>query len=155
MKNSIWFFVLLFVVNSCTTRTMQSVASEPRIPKPIPIAPNPIKQSGYPTLLAWFPITSDPRVPGLWYYTLMITTEEHATKLATFCRARGLETYVTQHRKASPRLYEVFALPGFTEPYDATMEKIICSIDQKWQGAAPWVSSGSDLRNAFPKLEYR
>jgi hypothetical protein len=93
-------------------------------------------------------MTSDQRVPGLWYYTLMISTEEHATKLATFCRARGLETYVTQH-KASPRLYEVFVLPGFKESHDVTMERIIRSIGQKWVRVMP----SYDLRDAFPKLK--
>ncbi len=97
-------------------------------------------------------ITSDPRIAGMWYYTLVTTTESGATKLATFCRARGLETYVIN--SDNTRLYRVIALPGSTERNDAKMAETLSkihAIGRKWAGTTD--GRGSDLRDAYPSLK--
>jgi hypothetical protein len=97
-------------------------------------------------------ITSDPRISGMWYFTLVTTTESGATKLATFCRARGLETYVIN--SDNTRLYRVIALPGSTEWKDAKMVETLSkihAIGRKWAGTTD--GRGSDLRDAYPSLK--
>ena len=96
-------------------------------------------------------ITNDPRIAGMWYFTLVTTTESGATKLATFCRARGLETYVIN--SDNTRLYRVIALPGSTERNDAKMAETLSkihAIGRKWAGTTD--GRGSDLRDAYPSL---
>ena len=97
-------------------------------------------------------ITSDPRMPGMWYFTLVTTTEAGATKLATFCRARGLETYVIN--SDNTRLYRVIALPGSSERNDAKMAETLSAIHaigRKWSETKD--GRGSDLRDAYPSLK--
>ena len=59
---------------------------------------------------AWGPMESDPRRPGLHYMVLIATRTEGARRLAAFCRARGLETYVVGGN--NERLRCVVVLPG-------------------------------------------
>ena len=97
-------------------------------------------------------ITSDPRIAGMWYFTLVTTTESGATKLATFCRARGLETYVIN--SDNTRLYRVIALPGSTERLDSKMAETLSkihAIGRKWAGTTD--GGGIDLRDAYPSLK--
>ena len=61
---------------------------------------------------AWGPMESDPRRPGLHYMVLIATRTEGARRLAAFCRARGLETYVVGGN--NERLRCVVVLPGVT-----------------------------------------
>jgi hypothetical protein len=97
-------------------------------------------------------ISSDPRIAGMWYYTLVTTTESGATKLATFCRARGLETYVIN--SDNTRLYRVIAFPGSTKRSDAKMAETLSkihAIGRKWAGTTD--GRGSDLRDAYLSLK--
>lgn len=97
-------------------------------------------------------IMSDPRVSGMWYFTLMQTTSAGATKLAIFCRARGLETYVISSDNTD--LYRVIALPGSMERYDAKMaetESKIHAIGRVW--AETTDGRGSDLQDAYRSIK--
>ena len=93
-------------------------------------------------------ILSDPRIPGMWYFTLMQTTNAGATKLAIYCRARGLETYVISSDNAN--LYRVIALPGSLDRYDARMaetESTIHAIGRSW--AVTPDGRGIELKDAY------
>ena len=99
-----------------------------------------------------FIVTSDPRIAGMWYFTLVMTTEAVATKLATFCRARGLETYVINSDDAG--LYRVIALPGSNERNDPNLNRTlhkIHAIGRKWTDTPD--GRGNDLRDAYPSLK--
>ena len=105
-----------------------------------------------PVVSTMGPITSDPRITGMWYFTLVTTTESGATKLATFCRARGLETYVINADNS--RLYRVIALPGSTKRNDAKMAETLSTIHtigRKWADTSG--GRGNDLRDAYPGLK--
>jgi hypothetical protein len=60
----------------------------------------------------WGPIEpkTDPRVKGWKYYVLAQTSPQGAVRLAEFCRANGLETYVVRGKNG---LHWVVAFPGF------------------------------------------
>jgi hypothetical protein len=101
-------------------------------------------------------ITSDPRIAEMWYFNLVMTTEAGATKLATFCRARGLETYVarTGPRVNDTRLYRVIALPGSIERNDGKMAETLSkihAIGREWTDTPD--GRGNDLRDAYPSLK--
>jgi hypothetical protein len=98
------------------------------------------------------PISSDPRIAGMWYFTLMTTTESGATKLAAFCEVEDLVTCVIN--SANTRYFEVIALPGSTEQYDATMADTLSkirAIGRKWAGTTD--GRGSDLRDAYRSMK--
>ena len=98
----------------------------------------------------WGPILSDPRAPNTFYYTLMQTTREGAEQLASFCRQKGLETYVVSGNNT--RLYRVFALPGFQNRNDQgalDLRMKIRSIGQAW---AEDDGRGDDLHDAYLSL---
>ena len=97
-------------------------------------------------------IMSDPRISGMWYFTLMQTTNSGATKLAIFCRARGLDTYVISSDNTD--LYRVIALPGSMERYDAKMaetESKIHAIGRAWAESKD--GHGSDLQDAYRSIK--
>ena len=100
---------------------------------------------------SWGPITSDPRVSGNNYFTLIQTTKEGAVQLATFCREKGLETYAISGNNT--RLYRVIALPGSANRNDAVAADVrskIYAIGQQW--AKTNAGRGSDLKDAYQSL---
>ena len=56
------------------------------------------------------PIESDPRQPGMYYFVLAETAREGSLRMATFCRAHGLEAYVVGSKNT--RLRKVVTLPA-------------------------------------------
>ncbi|MGI9012621.1 MAG: hypothetical protein ACR2GY_00060 [Phycisphaerales bacterium] len=55
-------------------------------------------------------IDADPRVGGLNYFSLITTRRESAIQVAEFCRANGLEAYVTPANNGN---LSVFVVPGY------------------------------------------
>jgi len=111
----------------------------------VPMTPTPVKS-------ARGLITSDPRIAGMWYFTLMTTTESGATKLAAFCSDEDLDTCVIN--SDNTRLFRVIALPGSTEPNDAKMAETLSkirAIGRKWAGTTD--GRGSDLRDAYRSMK--
>ena len=101
---------------------------------------------------SWGPIMSDPRVSGLWYFTLMQTTKDGANKLVKFCRTKGLETYAISSDNTN--LYRVIALPGSMERFDAKMaetESKIHAIGRDWAETAD--GRGSDLQDTYRSIK--
>jgi hypothetical protein len=100
---------------------------------------------------SWGAITSDPRVDGENYFTLIQTTKEGAVQLAAFCREKGLETYAISGNNT--RLYRVIALPGSVDRNDAIAAELrskIYAIGQEW--ATTNEGRGSDLKDAYQSL---
>jgi len=101
---------------------------------------------------AWSPILSDPRVPNNYYFTLMQTTNEGAMQLASFCRQKGLETYVVSGNNT--RLYRVVALPGSSDRNDPSLRKVqshVHAIGREWAGTN--TGRGSDLKDAYLSIK--
>ena len=99
----------------------------------------------------WGRITSDPRVAGKNYFTLIQTTKDGAVQLATFCREKGLETYAISGNNT--RLYHVIALPGSVDPKDAVATDVrskIFAIGQQWANTN--AGRGSDLKDTYQSL---
>ena len=98
------------------------------------------------------PLKSDPRISGKFYYILVqAVTESGAVELATFCREKGLETYVVSGNNT--RFYRVIAFPGFVNRLSATATKLRTQIDaigQQW--AQHKSSGGKGLQDAYPSL---
>ena len=98
----------------------------------------------------WGRIDADRRVAGRAYFVLAETTPGGAGRLAEFCRAEGLETYVIAGENASLR--RVVAFPGF-DPDERASEAAqalrarIHAIGDRWKRAEP---GASDLRDAYP-----
>jgi len=89
---------------------------------------------------SWGPVIpkEEPRKKGLRYFILMSTTEQGAVRLAEFCRANGLETYVIKGKNSDLR--RVIAFPGFaladrSSSQVKALESLIESIDVKWKQA--------------------
>ena len=100
----------------------------------------------------WGPLFSDPRRPNHRYFVLMETNHAGAERLATYCRDRGLETYVVvSHNNASRRL--VIAVPGFEtsiptgDPRVQALRRRIHVIGSTWKQ-----QGGTDLQDAYPLL---
>jgi hypothetical protein len=101
--------------------------------------------------VGWGPITSDPRVVGKNYFTLIQTTKDGAVQLASFCREKGLETYAISGNNT--RVYRVIALPGSVDRNDAIAADVrskIYAIGQQW--ASTNEGRGSDLKDAYQSL---
>jgi len=134
----------LFEEVTDSTSTSAAIRQKPaRTPQKQPSAQN--------TGTGWGPITSDPRVVGKNYFTLIQTTKEGAIQLATFCRENGLETYAISGNNT--RLYRVIALPGSVDRNDAVASEIrskIYAIGQQW--ATTNAGRGSDLKDAYQSL---
>ncbi len=99
----------------------------------------------------WGSISSDPRVAGKNYFTLIQTTKDGAMQLAAFCREKGLETYAISVNNT--RLYRVIALPGSVDPNDAVAKEVrskIYAIGQEWINTN--AGRGSDLKDAYQSL---
>ncbi len=99
----------------------------------------------------WGPLTSDPRVGGKNYFTLIQTPKDGAVQLATFCREKGLETYAISGNNT--RLYRVIALPGSVDPKDAVATNVrskIYAIGQQWANTN--AGRGSDLKDTLQYL---
>ena len=95
----------------------------------------------------WGPVVpkSDPRQKGLAYWVLATTNEAGAVKLADFCRANGLETYVVS-AKNSMRL--VIALPGFDLSKTGRNSSEVKSVEDKiYDIGAKWQRETRDIRN--------
>ena len=78
----------------------------------------------------------------------MQTTKGGAQQLASFCRQKGLETYVVSGNNTW--LNRVVALPGSTDPNAPTLrdtQSQILAIGQAW--AATDSGRGSDLKDAY------
>lgn len=100
---------------------------------------------------AWGPVEpkQDPRRKGLTYFILAETNQSGAVKLAEYCRASGLETYVVL-AKNSRR--QVIAFPGFPrserlKPQVKALEAQIHEIGAKWKRNE---RGDSDLSDAYP-----
>jgi hypothetical protein len=105
-----------------------------------------------PTKTAWSPILSDPRELNNYYFTLMQTTKEGAMQLASFCRQKGLETYVVSGNNT--RLYRVVALPGSTDLNAPSLRKVqshIHAVGRDWAGTN--TGRGSDLKDAYLSIK--
>ncbi len=98
------------------------------------------------------PLKSDLRVSGEFYYILVqAVTEPGAVELATFCRDKGLETYVVSGNNT--RFYRVIAFPGFVNRLGATATRLRSQIDAVGQQWAQHKSSGGKgLQDAYPSL---
>jgi hypothetical protein len=88
---------------------------------------------------AWGPIASDPRQRGMAYFILAETTESGATRLAEFCRERGLEAYVVSGHNV--RLRRVIALPGIP-PDRVTGEQARSLRQQIHDVGRDWTQAG-------------
>ncbi len=96
----------------------------------------------------WGPLVSDPRAANVIYYTLMQTTKEGSVQLATFCRQKGLETYVVSGNNT--RLFRVVAFPGSTDRNSSSLKTVqskIHAIGREW--AETKEGRGSDLTDAY------
>ena len=100
---------------------------------------------------SWGPVEpkSDPRTKGQTYFVLAETNQPGALKLAEYCRANGLETYVVL-AKNSRR--QVIAFPGFQRssrmnPEVKALEAQIHAIGAKWKKNE---RGDSDLSDAYP-----
>jgi len=101
--------------------------------------------------VAWGAIDQDPRVQGNYYFTLIETTASGAMKLATFCRERGLETYVISGNNTPS--HRVIALPGFEDRKNTVAVAIrseILAIGRQW--AETSAGRGKDLHDTYPSL---
>lgn len=98
------------------------------------------------------PVLSDPRILNYYYFTLMQTTKQGAMQLASFCRQKGLETYVVSGNNT--RLYRVVALPGSADRNEPSLRKMqshIHAIGLGW--ARTSTGRGSDLKDAYLSIK--
>ena len=112
----------------------------------LPIIPQPRAELGN---TAWGPVLSDPRRPDFYHYVLINTTKEGAMQLASFCRVKGLETYVVSGHNT--RRFNVVAFPGSANRNSPEMKLVqskIHAIGQEWAGTKE--GRGSDLKDAYP-----
>ncbi len=112
---------------------------------PPQIQTNPSKITGP---ASWGPVLSDPRTINFIYYTLMETTKEGAMQLATFCRQKGLETYVVSGNNT--RFYRVVAFPGSDDSNSSSLKDVqskIHSISMEW--AETKEGRDSDLTDVY------
>ena len=126
----------------------------PKEPVQSPNIPSPSKATSPQEFVhsAWSPILSDPRVLNNYYFTLMQTTKAGAMQLASFCRQKGLETYVVSGNNT--RLYRVVALPGSSDRNDPSLRKIqshVHAIGREWAGTN--TGRGSDLKDAYLSIK--
>jgi hypothetical protein len=80
---------------------------------------------------------------------LINTTKEGAMQLASFCRVKGLETYVVSGHNT--RRFNVVAFPGSANrnsPEMKLVQSTIHAIGQEWAGTKE--GRGSDLKDAYP-----
>jgi hypothetical protein len=99
----------------------------------------------------WGPILRDPRVRNTNYFTLIQTSKDGAVQLASFCRAKGLETYAFSGDNT--RLYRVVAFPGSVDRNDTVAKDVrstIYAIGAEW--ATTKEGRGSDLKDAYQSL---
>jgi len=99
-------------------------------------------------------ITGDPRIPGMWYFTLMTTSESGARKLATFCADQEHPLATCIINSDNTGFFRVIALPGSTERNDAKMAETLSkirAIGRKWAVTAD--GGGIDLRDAYLSLK--
>ena len=97
----------------------------------------------------WGPIFSDPRKPNYYHYVLANGTREGAKQLATFCRAKGLETYVVSGHNT--RRFNVIAFPGSTDqnaPEMKLVQSTIHAIGQEWANTPE--GRDRDLQDTYP-----
>lgn len=102
---------------------------------------------------SWGPVIpkDDPRKKGLRYFILMSTTEQGAVRLAEFCRANGLETYVIKGKNSDLRrviAFPGFALPDRSSPQVKALEGLIENIDEKWKRTE---KNSTGLRGFYPE----
>jgi hypothetical protein len=100
---------------------------------------------------AWGALRGDPRQKGLNYFVLAEGTAAGIMKLAEFCRANGLETYVVPSKNERLR---AIALPGFGSAERSSqavkaLESQIHRIGEQWKKQD---RSNSDLHDAYPSL---
>jgi hypothetical protein len=77
---------------------------------------------------------------------------EDYEQLATFCRQKGLETYVVSGNNT--RLYRVVALPGSTDLNAPSLRKVqshIHAVGRDWAGTN--TGRGSDLKDAYLSIK--
>jgi len=94
-------------------------------------------------------ILSDPRQTGAYYYVLMEVAKPAAVQFATFCRQKGLETYVVSGNNT--RLHKVIALPGSVDRQSSALMGVrskILAIGQEWAN-----TKGSDLKDAYLSIK--
>jgi hypothetical protein len=114
-------------------------------------------QTGKPPS-SWGPVVpkSDPRKKGLSYFVLATTKPEGAARLANFCRARGLETYVLPSDNPNDRKHGhswVVAFPGFPltakgSPSIQALEEQIRAIGRQWKASERGARDLSDFFTA-------
>ncbi len=137
------------ISQSFTEPDMQGVSRQPMPPKKGATSPPSITET---TNSAWGPVLSDPRVLNNYYFTLMQTTKAGAMQLASFCRQKGLETYVVSGNNT--RLYRVIALPGSSNRNASSLSEVqshVHAIGQEWAGTSS--GRGSDLKDAYISIK--
>ena len=98
------------------------------------------------------PVLSDPRILNNYYFTLMQTTKQGAMQFASFCRQKGLETYVVSGNNT--RHYRVVALPGSADENEPSLRKVqsqIHAVGREWEGTS--AGRGSDLKDAYLSIK--
>ena len=97
----------------------------------------------------WGPVVpaSDPRQKGWNYFVAAETTPAGAKRLAEFCRANGLETYVVPGKNGS----RVIVFPGFQGPRGApeviALEDRIHQVGDKYKAANRYETN---MHDAYP-----
>ena len=97
----------------------------------------------------WGPVVpaSDPRQKGWNYFVAAETTAAGAKRLAEFCRANGLETYVVPGKNGS----RVIVFPGFEGPRGApeviALEERIHQVGDKYKSAN---RHETNMHDAYP-----
>jgi len=128
------------------SKSFTDLEDSPALGQILPQQPkNPYKVTGPER---WGPLVSDPREANVIYYTLMQTTKEGSVQLATFCRQKGLETYVVSGNNTRPS--RVVAFPGSTEPNSSSLKSVqskIHTIGREW--AETKEGRGKDLSDAY------
>ena len=100
---------------------------------------------------AWAAINADPRKKGVNYFVVAETQESGAIRVAEFCRAKGLETYVVAAKNDRRR---VIVLPGFeptarSSPEVKALESQIRDVGEKWKKSD---RKNSNFDEAYPLL---
>jgi len=127
-----------------------------------PADPSPAATEPVPTLEAW----QRPRVqwwddvfldpinttPGPWYWVLMQTSREGATRFIEFARERGLETYAVPVNNARSASYRVYVVPGLhtnsaEHEWHAPMRAFIERLGEAWSKEPG--SGGRTLDDAY------
>jgi hypothetical protein len=99
---------------------------------------------------SWGPVEpkGDPRQKGVNYFILAETTPQGALRLAEFCRANGLESYVVAGKNARRR---VIAFPGYQgsrlDPAVKALEDRIHAIGDKYKTES---KGETNMRDAYP-----